>query len=255
MQILKSQIIGEGRPLIILHGFLGMADNWRSQSTKLAENGFCVHLLDQRNHGHSFHSDAFSYPLLAEDLKNYLEHHNLLKINLLGHSMGGKTAMLFASKYPQFVEKLIVADIAPKYYPIHHQTIIQALQSVDFNLFNTRNEIDTHLSQYISDMPTRQFLLKNIFWETPSKMAFRFNLKALADNLEEIGQALPKEFSFEGKTLFIKGEKSSYITQDDETQIALQFKNATIEQVSRAGHWLHAENPTEFLQKILTFLN
>jgi pimeloyl-ACP methyl ester carboxylesterase len=123
---LYSKITGKGAPLCILHGFLGMSDNWKTLGNTYAEKGYEVHLIDQRNHGRSFHSEDFNYDLLSNDLLDYLGHHGIAKTHIIGHSMGGKTAMQFACSQPFYVEKLIVADIAPKYYPPHHQEIVNA---------------------------------------------------------------------------------------------------------------------------------
>lgn len=254
MQILHSQIVGQGKPLFILHGFLGMADNWRTLGLGFAQHGFEVHLIDARNHGHSFHSDDFSYEVMAEDLVNYAKEKNILNFSVLGHSMGGKTAMLLAALHPEMVEKLIIADIAPKYYPIHHQMIIDALYSVDFQVINSRGEVDKQLSKYILDVGTRQFLLKSLYWETKEKLAFRFNLSALKDNLTEIGKGLFPDALFEKETLFLYGEKSSYIKEEDKVLIYKHFPNTCIEKITNAGHWLHADNPSEFMEKVLHFL-
>ena len=132
--ILHSNIFGEGKPFIILHGFLGMGDNWKTLGRQFSELGFHIHLVDQRNHGRSFHSEDFDYDILAQDLKTYCETHNLEDIILLGHSMGGKTAMNFATKYPEYVNRLIVADISPRYYPVHHDAILEGLSSLDFSI-------------------------------------------------------------------------------------------------------------------------
>ena len=147
--ILHSQIIGEGTPFIILHGFLGMSDNWKTLGRKFAERGYEMHLVDQRNHGRSFHDDAFSYEIMAEDLKTYCEHHEISEMVLLGHSMGGKTAMRFAASYPEMVTQLLVADIGPKKYPQHHQDILKALALLDFSKITSRNEADQVLEGYI----------------------------------------------------------------------------------------------------------
>lgn len=252
--ILHSQIIGEGTPFVILHGFLGMSDNWRSLALKYAEAGFQLHLLDQRNHSRSFHSDDFSYPLMVQDLLQYAEAHQLEAFHLMGHSMGGKTAMLFATEYPEKVLSLIVADMAPKYFPPHHEQILRGLASLDFNKITSRVEADKALATYVSDIGTRQFLLKNLYWETPGHLGLRLNLPALIANESEIGAELPDSNVYNGKTLFLKGEYSEYVMPEDEQLIYTHFPHAIIETVSRAGHWLHAQNPTEFYDKTIQFL-
>ena len=130
--MLYSKIEGEGKPLLILHGFLGMSDNWKTIGVQLSTEGYQVHLLDLRNHGRSFQSEEFSYALMAQDVFDYCKGHNLEKVAVIGHSMGGKTAMLFATTYPEMIDKLIVADIGPKFYPQHHQKILAGLNAVDF---------------------------------------------------------------------------------------------------------------------------
>ena len=154
--ILHSQILGEGIPLLILHGYFGMSDNWRTLGNQFAED-YEVHLIDQRNHGRSFHADEFNYEVLAEDLYNYIQHHQLENIFLIGHSMGGKTAMLFAVTYPELVDKLIVVDISPKAYEPHHNAILTGLNSVDFSKQNTRRLVDDQIKKYIPEMGVRQF--------------------------------------------------------------------------------------------------
>ena len=155
--VLHSTVIGEGQPFVILHGFLGMSDNWKTLGRQFSEHHFQVHLVDQRNHGRSFWDDNFSYEVLAEDLKHYCDTNNLTNIILLGHSMGGKTAMLFATQYPEIVSKLVVADISPRFYPIHHDAILEGLDALDFDAVKSRGEADKLLSDYVSDFGTRQF--------------------------------------------------------------------------------------------------
>lgn len=254
MQQLYSKILGQGKPLIILHGFLGMSDNWKTLGSRYAENGFEVHLIDQRNHGRSFHSDAFSYGLMVEDVYRYCLEHQLNEIDIIGHSMGGKTAMLFTVTHPEMVKKLIVADISPKYYPVHHQTIINGLLSIDFNVTKSRKEADEQLSKYIPELGIRQFLLKNIYWKEKEQLAFRFNLTALNDNIEEIGKALPDDTVFDGKTLFVKGGRSEYITPQDEPLIKKYFPKASVSTIDNAGHWVQAENPKIFFETTFEFL-
>ena len=253
--LLHSNIFGEGKPFLILHGFLGMSDNWKSLGNKFAEVNFQVHLIDQRNHGRSFHDDEFNYEVLVEDLKQYCDHHQLNDIILLGHSMGGKTAMLFATLYPEMVSKLIVADISPRYYPIHHDQILEGLSSLDFNALESRAEADKTLSHYVSDFGTRQFLLKNLYWVEKGKLGLRMNFEVLKTNVEEIGEALPISNTFSGDTLFLRGDKSEYIALNDTSLIKMQFPNSSIETIAKAGHWLHAENPDDFYDSVMRFLD
>lgn len=252
--ILHSQIIGKGTPFVILHGFLGMGDNWKTLGNRFAEAGYEVHLVDQRNHGRSFASDDFSYELMAEDLKRYCDHYHLSKIILLGHSMGGKTAMLFSTIYPEMVLKLLVADIGPKAYPQHHHEILNALSLLDLNKIKTREEASELLSVYIKDLGTRQFLLKNLYWVRNSELGFRVNLPVLTEKNAEIGKSLAEDAVYQGNTLFLRGAKSGYIDQMDEILIKNHFPNSEIVTVSNAGHWLHAENPNEFYSFVMNFL-
>ncbi|WP_197463458.1 alpha/beta fold hydrolase [Cochleicola gelatinilyticus] len=252
--ILHSQIIGAGKPFVILHGFLGMSDNWKTLGGKFSEAGYQVHLVDQRNHGRSFHSNEFSYTVMAEDLKEYCDHHNFSEIVLLGHSMGGKTAMEFATKYPELVSKLIVADIGPKAYPQHHQDILKALASLDFSKINSRGEAEDVLSEYIKDTGTRLFLLKNLYWKSKGVLALRMNLPVLTSNINAVGVALTEGAVFKKDTLFMRGSKSGYIEDMDDILIKKHFPSSHIETVSNAGHWLHAENPSEFYQIVMNFL-
>ena len=252
--LLHSQILGEGKPFIILHGFLGMGDNWKTLGNQFSEDGYEVHLIDQRNHGRSFHNEAMSYKLMAEDVKAYCDAKGLNDIVLLGHSMGGKTAMQFATQYPGIVSKLLVADIAPKEYPQHHQDILKALATLDFTEIKSRGAAEKVLSEYIKDLGTRQFLLKNLYWKEKEQLALRMNLPVLAEKIDEIGKALPIDAIFKGETLFLRGSKSGYIEDMDAILIKKQFPNSEIKTISNAGHWLHAENPSEFYEIVKNFL-
>ena len=252
--ILHSQILGKGNPFVILHGFLGMSDNWKTLGTRFSESGYQVHLVDQRNHGRSFHSDEFSYEIMVEDLKSYCNEHDLQDIVLLGHSMGGKTAMQFAVTYPEMVSKLIVADIAPKAYPPHHQYILKALSSLDFTKIKTRSEGEDVLSQYIDEESIRLFLLKNLYRKNKTEFGLRLNLPVLTEKIDEVGVALPENSSYKGDVLFLSGEKSGYIERMDEMLIKKHFTNPAIKTISNAGHWLHAENPEEFYDYCMEFL-
>ena len=254
-KILHSIILGEGKPLCILHGFLGMLDNWKTLGSSYAENGFCVHLIDQRNHGKSFHSPDFNYDLLSNDLLEYLNFHNIENTYLIGHSMGGKTAMQFACSYSERVAKLLIADIAPKFYPPHHQSIIDGLNAINIGNLQSRKEADDQLKKYISDNGTRQFLLKNLYRNESKKLEFRFNLEVLSEKMEEIGDNISSSEHFDGPTLFLRGDRSEYVTQNDRESITRHFPKASIETIDNAGHWLHAENPTQFFEKSLAFFD
>ncbi|MFD1616499.1 alpha/beta fold hydrolase [Gelatiniphilus marinus] len=253
--ILHSNIIGKGQAFIILHGFLGMGDNWKTHGKNLSEKGFEVHLVDQRNHGRSFWSDTFNYEILAKDLKHYCNTHQLKNIILLGHSMGGKTAMFFAAQYPELVSKLLVADISPRFYPVHHDTILEGFNALDFKTIKSRGQADKALSEYVTDFGTRQFLLKNLYWIEKGKLALRLNLKVLKDEVAEIGEALPSYSRFEKDTLFLRGDQSEYIGVDDERIILNHFPKAKIVTIANSGHWLHAENPTDFFDAVIQFVS
>lgn len=252
--MLYSKIEGTGKPLLIIHGFLGMSDNWKTIGSQFAENGFQVHLLDLRNHGKSFHSDEFNYNLMTQDVLEYCTANNLEKVSIIGHSMGGKTAMLFAAENPERIDKLIVADIGPKFYPQHHQIIFDALNAVDFSKKPSRAEVEEIMSQYITDFGTRQFLLKSLYWLEPGQLAFRFNLAVFNKNMDEIGRPLPENAIFNKPTLFIRGGNSNYILDEDYPNIQKHFPDSKIETIPNVGHWLHAENPKLFYEIASSFL-
>ncbi|MBY0485965.1 MAG: alpha/beta fold hydrolase [Flavobacteriaceae bacterium] len=252
--MLYSRIEGEGKPLLIIHGFLGMSDNWKSFGSLYAAEGFQTHMLDLRNHGKSFHSDDFSYDVMSQDVLEYCKANNLDKVAIIGHSMGGKVAMLFATTYPEMVEKLVVADIGPKYYAPHHQDIFAGLNAVDFSTKPSRTEVEETLFPFIPDFGTRQFLMKNLYWVEPGQLDFRFNLKVFNVNMEVIGTALPEENIFEKPTLFIRGGNSRYILDTDFESIKKHFPKAVFETIPNVGHWLHAENPKLFFEETARFL-
>lgn len=251
---LYSKIEGQGQPLLILHGYLGMSDNWKTLSTQYAAKGFEVHALDLRNHGRSFHSEEFTYAAMVQDIYDYCQAHNLQKIDLIGHSMGGKVGMFFAMSHPEVLNKLIIADIAPRYYSPHHQDIMAALSAVDFTKKPSRSDVDDIIAQYIPDFGTRQFLMKNLHWVTDGQLGFRFNLDVFKRKIDQIGEALPTDSHYEKPTLFLRGDRSGYIGENDKIAIAHHFPNSTVETISNAGHWLHAENPTAFFEKTIAFL-
>lgn len=252
--MLYSRIEGQGLPLLIIHGFLGMSDNWKTLGSQYAAQGFQVHMLDLRNHGKSFHSNDFNYDLMTDDILEYCKAHYLSNVSIIGHSMGGKVAMLFATTHPEMVDKLVVADIGPKYYPPHHQEILSGLNAVDFSAKPSRIEVEETLFPYIPDFGTRQFLMKNLYWKTPEQLAFRFNLKVFNNKIEEIGTKLPEQNTFNNPTLFIRGGNSNYILDADIHNIKKHFPNFQLVTIPNVGHWLHAENPQLFLEETVAFL-
>jgi pimeloyl-ACP methyl ester carboxylesterase len=152
------------------------------------------------------------------------------------------------------VSKLMIADISPRYYPVHHELILKGLSSLDFKKMESRGDADEQLAQYISDFGIRQFLLKNLYWNDAKELALRINLKVLKENIEEIGEALPIHAQFLGDTLFLRGDRSEYIGLQDESIIKSHFPNSKIVTIKNAGHWLHAENPKDFFKEVISFL-
>ena len=252
-KILNSKILGEGKPLIILHGLFGMLDNWQALAKEFA-CFFETHIIDLRNHGRSFHANQHNYELMSEDLLSYLNAYNLDEVSLIGHSMGGKVAMTFACMYPERVEKLVVVDIAPKYYPPHHQEILSGLNAVEQAKIKSRKEADQILSQYFSESAMRQFLLKNLYWRSSKELTFKFNLKVLSDQIENVGQALHTDALFDRPALFIVGQSSNYIKETDVELIESHFPDFEIVEIPNSGHWVHAETPDQFFDKVSRFL-
>jgi pimeloyl-ACP methyl ester carboxylesterase len=193
---------------------------------------------------------------MAMDLKEFIETHQLENVILLGHSMGGKTVLFFEQMYPHLVQKIIVADIAPRAYEPHHDSVLIALNAVDFTEINTRKDAENILSQYISDFGTKQFLLKNIYWkeDETKQMAWRFNLKVITAEYNNISVRVP-DFRSDTTTLFIRGEKSNYISDEDEKDIASRFSNYQLKTIANSGHWVHAEQPEAFFNCVIDFIS
>lgn len=253
---LYTRVYGEGIPLLILHGLFGQSDNWNSLGKQFAEQGLKAVLIDQRNHGLSPHSDIWNYDVMSNDLLELMEANNLTAAILLGHSMGGKTAMKFALYYPDKLSKLIVADMAPKYYPQHHGSIIAGLQSVNFNTLTTRKEVDAALLPHIPDFGTRQFLLKNIYWSDSGKLQWRFNLEAITANIENMGESLENEKGvFTKPALFLRGDRSDYVKEEDISLIQQLFPAVSVQTIPNSGHWVHAEQPKAFFDAVMQFIS
>jgi pimeloyl-ACP methyl ester carboxylesterase len=244
---------GSGSPMVILHGLMGSSDNWLPQA-KMLGGQYHVYVVDQRNHGQSPHSHDFDYRVLQEDLRLFIEHHNLINPVVLGHSMGGKAAMNFALAYPEKLSKLIVVDIAPKAYEVRHDHIVEGLKAVPIESVTSRNEADEALASYVPNPSVRQFLLKNLLRKPEGGFTWRINLEVIDKNLELIGVGLLHQSVFDKPTLFIRGAKSDYILDADRPVIKKFFPNATLVTMD-TGHWVQAEKPEEFVKVVLNFLH
>lgn len=241
--------IGSGQPVVVLHGLFGSSDNWGSIGKELGEQ-YDVLLVDQRDHGRSPHTDRVSYPLMAADVHRLVTQQGLRDIVLVGHSMGAKTAMYFAHHWPELVKHLVSVDMGPREYPLSNQArILEALLTSDVPHKSSRKEVEAHLAKYIPEPGIQQFLLKSLYWETPEKLGWRFNVPVIARDIHDILAAAPAD-TFRVPTLFIRGGQSDYITRADVPAIKEQFPNSRIETVEFAGHWVHAQAPEEVMDMI-----
>ena len=256
MKILHSNLIGNSeKDLFIIHGFLGMGDNWRTHAKKISESNHKVHLIDLRNHGKSFWSNQLSFDEMAKDILNYAEFHNIKKFSLLGHSMGGNVSMLFAQKYSELIEKLIVVDIIPKHYKPQHKKILDSLKTIDFDISKSRKEVQTHMLNYVQDEKIIQFLLKNLYWVENNKLGLRLNIDILSKFQDKLSLKLDSNINYNKPVLFLYGESSQYVDKSDLPLIKSYFPNIQIVRVPSSGHWVHADNPKFFLDKTINFLN
>ncbi len=251
---LNYKSFGEGYPIIILHGLFGTLDNWQTIAKKLAAN-YSVYIIDQRNHGRSPHNDRFDYVTMAEDLQAFMESQWIYEAHIIGHSMGGKTAMQFALTYPDLVNQLVVVDIAPKAYKGGHQAIFDALFSLDLSVIKNRKQADAALLEQIPDFGVRQFLLKNLTNDKKGGYKWKMNLPVIYKNYEQILAAIASEDIFDKPSLFIRGGASNYIEEEDMKQIKSLFPAAELATVEKAGHWVHAAAPIDLLTLINNFLS
>jgi pimeloyl-ACP methyl ester carboxylesterase len=250
---LHFQSHGAGFPLIILHGLLGSLDNWHTISQALGES-FQVFAVDQRNHGRSPHSDVFDYAAMADDLLEFMETHHLARAHVLGHSLGGKTAMHFALNHPALVERLVVVDMAPRAYPPEHLPLLDALLALDLRSFRGRNEAGNALAPAVPGAAMRQFLLKNLARDGHGAWHWKINLPAIKRNYPALNAGIGPGRSFAGPVLFIKAGRSDYLGDADVPLIHQLFPRTTIKTVPGAGHWMHAEAPDKLLKMTLNFL-
>ncbi|MFM6936149.1 MAG: alpha/beta fold hydrolase, partial [Aquirufa sp.] len=242
-----------GTPIIILHGIFGTSDNWLGIAKAFADTNR-VFLLDQRNHGQSPWSDEFDYQVMAADLLEFIKDHDLENPIIIGHSMGGKTVMQFGLNYPGIAQKIIVVDIAPKFYPVHHTQILAGLNSVDLLAIQSRNDANEHMKRFEENEGVRQFLLKNLYRNADGQFAWRINLAVITKNIDVVGHELFVKNACETNTYFIKGGNSHYIQPEDERYIAEIFPNFELIEIPNAGHWVQADQPEAFVQALKEIL-
>ena len=249
---LHYQEYGNGQPLVILHGLLGSLDNWHSLSKTFASS-FRVLAVDQRNHGRSPHSDVFTFAAMADDVIELLDQLKIRSAHILGHSMGGKTAMQCALSYPHRVDGLIVVDIAPREYPRLHDEILDALESVELSASTSRQQVDNNLSKKIPDPAVRQFLMKNLTHNFAGAFSWKPNLQVIRDSYKEIAREIKAHEPFPGPTLVVKGTRGNYVLESDTPTIKKLFPNSRIVGLD-AGHWIHAEISKVFADIVMNFL-
>lgn len=247
--------MGQGNPVVILHGLLGLSDNWVTLGRQLAAD-FEVLIPDLRNHGQSPHDPLFNFPVLVEDLHELVIVEGLKKIHLIGHSLGGKTAMFFALKYPELLDKLVVVDIAlRRYSPIlEHRMLIDAMMEVDLSSAHSRSDVERQLERKVHSLKLRQFLLKNVYWKDKDTLGWRLNLPVLKSSLPFMLEGDPEGKPFLNPVLMIRGGLSDYVTNDDIVAMQKQFPRTSAQTLANASHWVHADAPGEFYRLVHEFL-
>ena len=249
------RLFGSGKPVIILHGLFGISDNWVTFARQLSQH-CAVYIPDLRNHGQSPHSPVFNFSSMEDDLLELIEDCDLHEIFLVGHSMGGKIAMLFAIHHPELVKKLVVVDIGLSKSPpgSEHQMLLDAMMEVDFSGVKSRSDIDEQLKSKIPSQKLRLFLLKNIYWRDRDKLDWRPNLKVINESLATIFEGIRIEGQFPSPALFIRGGRSNYVPDSDIAEIKARFPGASVETIADASHWVHADAPGEFFRLVNSFL-
>ncbi len=253
---LHHQTFGQGQPLILLHGLFGSGDNWGTVAKHFSQH-YQVISVDLRNHGKSPYSASQSYANMADDLLELCDALSLDRIHLLGHSLGGKVAMQFATYFPEKLEKLIVVDMAMRAYADAHTHLIDAMMAVDLSTLQSRSEVDVALSRNIPQAMVRQFLLMNLIKSDSSQsennLTWRINLATLKTNYPSLLQAVCENARYEKSCLFIHGEQSDYVQNTDIRQIKTHFTNAQFASLP-TDHWVHAEQPQAFIEVVGNFL-
>ncbi len=249
---LHYQSLGQGQPLILLHGLFGSADNWGKVARHFSQN-YQVISVDLRNHGRSPHNASQSYADMANDLVELCDTLHLNIIHLLGHSLGGKIAMQFATQHPERVDKLLIVDMSMRAYSDAHTHLMDAMLALDLSQMRSRSEVDTALSSAITDVAVRQFLLMNLV-KSGEQFIWRINLAALKANYPAMQQAVCATAQYDKPCLFIRGEHSDYVRDEDIKDIKTHFSQARFASLP-TGHWVHAEQTQAFIEVVNTFLS
>jgi pimeloyl-ACP methyl ester carboxylesterase len=246
---------GTGQPVIILHGLFGLSDNWVTFGRELGER-YSVYIPDLRNHGQSPHSKVFDFPSLENDLVEMVEEIGLDHLYIIGHSLGGKTAMFFTLHHPDLVKKLVVVDISLRRSPPNpeHQQLLNAMMSVDFTVAKSRSDVEKQLQMQVKSIKLRQFLLKNVYWRDRHSLDWRLNLQAINENLLSIFEGVDVQGVYPGPTCFIRGGLSRYILDSDLNDLKSKFPGAEVKTIANASHWVHADAPGEFNSLVEKFL-
>lgn len=252
---LNYKKIGESGPaIVILHGVFGMLDNWLTMAKNIAVHGYTLYLVDQRNHGRSPHSDEHNYTVLADDLKVFIETHQLEAPILIGHSMGGKSVMQFSTNHPDAFSKLVIVDIAPRLSRVNNDDILRGLNAMKLDEIKSRNDAEQFMEAYEPSQGVRQFLLKNLYRKENGGFGWRFNLSALTENMDKVGFAIEPGHQVTAPTLFMRGGNSRYVKENDWDEIIELFPNARLVTIPGAGHWIQAEQPALFEEALMEFL-
>ncbi len=252
--ILNHKKYGDnGSCILIIHGIFGSLDNWHTVAQILGKS-HQVYTLDMRNHGYSPHTDTMSFNEMAQDIKEFMTQQDLSKCVLMGHSMGGKVAMQFALNFPKSLEKLIVVDIAPKAYSAAHNPYFSAYKEISFSAINSRKELDEAFKHYETNDAVRLFLMKNIVSDGTGAYKLKINIVAIEKSYQEIVEALQLH-QIDVPSLFIAGDRSSYIKKDDKISIQQYFSNVKFATIANAGHWVHAENNVDFVAAVNNFMS
>jgi esterase len=250
---LNYRKLGDGPPLIVLHGLLGSMNNWQTLGMRLGRY-FSVYLVDQRNHGRSPHTPDHNYPAMVHDVIELMDQENIASANLLGHSMGGKVAMQAVVLHPERFMTLTVVDIAPRAYEDGHRQYLEAMRDLDPATCATREEADAMLRDRIPDPSVRQFILTNLKRDEAGRLAWRVNLAALLAHQNDLLVPVVTTTPSQIRALFLRGQSSAYITSEDEQLIIQLFPRATIQTIDGAGHWVHADQPLRLEEALLKFL-